>query len=81
MLRAAAGDRQGAYRELVMSGLDASETETIRLTLQRQHALGNDRFRAAIERQPGRFAGPGRIGRPAKAGTQARRPDPENSAL
>ncbi len=58
--------RCAAFRELVMSGVDAGETEAIRLTLQRQHALGNDRFRAAIERQLGRRVGPAKLGRPAK---------------
>ena len=35
--------------------------------LQRQHALGSNRFRVAIEAQLGRRAGPGVIGRPRKA--------------
>ena len=34
---------------------------------KRQHALGSDRFRMAIEAQLGRQAGPGIIGRPRKA--------------
>lgn len=59
--------RLTAYREFVMTGVDHDETAAIRLTLQRQHALGNDRFRAAIEHQLGRRAGPAKIGRPAKA--------------
>jgi len=58
--------RRIAYRSLTIAGLDPAELEQIRAILQRQHALGNDRFRAAIERQLGRRAGPARIGRPPK---------------
>ncbi|HEY0204867.1 MAG TPA: transposase [Acetobacteraceae bacterium] len=68
MLGTTEGDRRKAYRELVVAGTEASEIEKIRLTLQRQHALGNDRFRTAVERQLGRRAGPAKIGRPAKIG-------------
>ena len=37
--------RQAAYREWVMDAIDPHETEAICLHLQRQHALGIDRFR------------------------------------
>ncbi len=58
--------RRIAYRSLVVAGLDPADIAQIRTMLQRQHALGNDRFREAIERQLGRRAGPARIGRPPK---------------
>lgn len=67
--------RRAAYRALVIAGLDPDEIGQIRATLQRQHVLGNDRFRQAIERQLGRRAGPARIGRPPKPGS------PQESAL
>ncbi len=60
--------RRAAYRSLVVAGLDPAELDHIRATLQRQHALGSDRFRDAIERQLGQRAGPARIGRPPKPG-------------
>ncbi|KAF1719253.1 transposase [Pseudoxanthomonas wuyuanensis] len=59
--------RRMIYRNLVMSDMGEDETAAIRLTLQRQHALGNDRFRDTIERQLGRRAGPAKMGRPVKA--------------
>ncbi|WP_159015906.1 transposase [Cognatiluteimonas profundi] len=59
--------RCAAYRELVMVDTDPAELEAIRLYLQRQHALGSQRFRAAIETQLSRRAGPARIGRPRTA--------------
>lgn len=41
---------------------------TLTLSSQRQHTLGNDRFRGAIERQLGRCAGPAeRTGQTPKA--------------
>jgi putative transposase len=43
----------------------------MRLHLQRQHALGTERFRAAIEAQLDRSAGPAKIGRPRKAAESA----------
>ena len=58
--------RQVAYQELVCQGISEDELTAIRLRLQRQHALGPDRFRAAIEAQLGRHAGPTKIGRPTK---------------
>ncbi len=59
--------RRNVYRGLVIAGLDPTDVEHIRTTLRRQHALGNDRFREAIERQLGRRAGPARMGRPPKS--------------
>lgn len=58
--------RCSAYRELVMHAIAPDELEAIRLYLQRQHALGSNRFRCAIEQQLARRAGPARIGRPRK---------------
>ncbi|MBW3551637.1 MAG: hypothetical protein KY442_12860 [Proteobacteria bacterium] len=48
------------------SAVAPDELERIRLRLQRQHALGTDRFRAMIEEQLQRRAGPAKIGRPRK---------------
>lgn len=65
------------YRRFVLDAINPDETTGIRLNLQRQHALGNDRFRAAIERQLSRRVGPAaRTGRPAKV-----RPTGKESAL
>ena len=54
------------YRRFVLADIDPAETEAIRLFLQRQHALGSARFRAAIETQLGRRPGAAKIGRPRK---------------
>ena len=59
--------RQHAYRALVMESVDPSEVDAIRQHVQRQHAYGTNRFRAAIEAQLGRVAGPQKIGRPRKS--------------
>lgn len=59
--------RCAAYRDWVMQPISASETEAIRINLQSQYALGNERFRLAIEKQLARRAGPAKIGRPRKA--------------
>lgn len=56
--------RHQAYRALVAEALTVEDLELIRLRLQRQHALGTDRFRAYIEAQLARPAGPAKIGRP-----------------
>ena len=58
--------RLDAYRAWVAPAVSAEELELIRLRLQRQHALGTDRFRAMIEDQIQRRAGPAKIGRPSK---------------
>jgi putative transposase len=63
--------RQAAYRELVKQAVSDDELTAIRCHLQRQHALGTERFRAAIEAQLGRSAGPAKIGRPRKAAESA----------
>lgn len=59
--------RCDTYRAFVMQAVSAEELEDIRMHLQRQHAYGSDRFRAAIETQLGRRAGPTKIGRPRKS--------------
>lgn len=67
-----ADERRCAYRALFDQSPHPDELETIRSTLQRQHALGPARFRAAIEAQLARRAGPAKIGRPPKRqGAQA----------
>ncbi len=54
------------YRALFDQPTGPDELDAIRLNLQRQHALGSERFRAAIEAQLNRRAGPAKIGRPRK---------------
>lgn len=63
--------RQTAYRELVNQATSDDDLEAIRRHLHRQHALGSERFRAVIEAQLGRSAGPARIGRPRKTAKSA----------
>ena len=58
--------RRAVYRRWVMQPVDTTETDAIRLYLQRQYAYGSNRFRADIEAQLGRRAGPAKIGRPRK---------------
>jgi len=61
-----AESRQNAYRELLGQAIPDDDLTAMRVHLQRQHALGTGRFRAAIEAQLGRPAGPVKIGRPRK---------------
>ena len=58
--------RLSAYRAWVAEAVTPEELETIRNRLQRQQALGTDRFTAMIEEQLGRSLRPGRIGRPRR---------------
>lgn len=58
--------RQQAYREFVSQAVSDDELGLIRQRLQRQHALGSDRFRAMIKAQLSRAAGPQKVGRPRK---------------
>jgi putative transposase len=51
---------------MVSGAISEQDLHAIRLQLQRQHALGPDTFRAAIEAKLGRRAGPGKAGRPRK---------------
>jgi putative transposase len=55
-----------AYRALTLEALSPDDVEAIRSHLQRQHALGPDRFRVAIKAQLSRRDGPAKIGRPRK---------------
>lgn len=59
-------ERCEAYRALIAEALSPDDVDHIRLHLQRQHALGSERFRASIEAQLSRRAGPAKIGRPRK---------------
>lgn len=72
-LGATAAERQRAYRDFVAAAISDDELQLIRERLQRQHALGSDRFRARIEAQIQRSAGPARIGRPRKAESAGQR--------
>lgn len=54
-----------------METLAQHDIDAIRTHLQRQHALGPDRFRLAIEAQLSRRAGPAKIGRPHKRNKSA----------
>jgi putative transposase len=66
-----------SYRALVMETAGPDEVDTIRRHVQCQHVYGSNRFRAAIEAQLGRSAGPGKVGRPKKsAETQGNRERP-----
>lgn len=69
--------RLDVYRALVWEPLDRRELQAIRLHLQSQHAFGTSRFRTMIEAQPGRRAGPAKIGRPRKTNA----PDHPESTL
>jgi putative transposase len=68
-LGATSEQRCAAYRALAMETLSQDDTDAIRTHLQRQHALGPDRFRLAVEAQLSRRAGPAKIGRPRKHDT------------
>ena len=59
-------ERCDAYRAFVMQAIPEKELDDIRLHLQRQHVYGSARFRAVIEVQLGRRAGPAKIGRPRR---------------
>jgi len=65
-LGSTAEERQRAYAMLVAETLPDEDTAAIRDHLQRQHALGSDRFRASIEAMLKRRIGPGRPGRPPR---------------
>lgn len=65
-LGATAKTRHKHCRQLFREALNCEELETIRLHLQRQHALGTERFRSHVESMLGQRVGPARIGRPRK---------------
>ena len=64
-------ERCAAYRAHVGQAITPDELDGIRLHLQRQHAYGTERFRAAIEAQLSRRAGTARVGRPRKSAPPA----------
>ena len=66
--------RCAAYRTLAMETLAQDDIDAIRTHLQRQHALGPDRFRLAIEARLSRRAGPAQIGRPHKPDKSGKSP-------
>ncbi|MEO8010318.1 MAG: transposase [Dokdonella sp.] len=55
-----------AYRQVVARALADEDVAAIRLYLQRQQALGTERFQQQVSAMLGRRAGPGRSGRPPK---------------
>lgn len=61
--------RHEAYRMLVAQELPDEDIAAIRLYVQRQQALGTERFQHAIGEMLGRRAGPGRNGRPRQSET------------
>lgn len=70
-------ERCAAHRAIAMGTLADDDIEAIRLHLQRQHALGSDRFHAAIEAQLARPATPLKIGGRRKLNTDQKvEPDP-----
>ena len=58
--------RCATYRELFRQHLDTATVQTIRQSLNQEIVLGNDSFRAEIERTLARRARPTRRGRPSK---------------
>ena len=62
-----AADRCRQYRDFVAQAIDPGELEAIRLYVQRQRALGPDRFQTHIERQLNRPARIGNPGRPRRS--------------
>jgi putative transposase len=67
-------ERNSAYHTLAMENLSQDHLDAIRTHLQRQHGPGTDRFRAAIEPQHSRRAGPAKFGRAKKANQEKRVP-------
>lgn len=65
-LSAADDERRMRYRELVLEGVSPHELEAIRRYVQRQRALGSNRFQEQIARQLARRADIGQPGRPRK---------------
>jgi putative transposase len=68
-------ERQAVYRGLVQAACD-EDASRFSHHLHRQHPMGNDRFRAAIEAQLGRSVSPRKGGRPKK-----QRPELEETRL
>lgn len=66
-LGADAVSRGNRYREIVAEAIPPDELAAIRLYVQRQRALGSDRFQQQIEALLGRRAAIGNPGRPSKS--------------
>ena len=60
--------RCNPWRRMVAAAVAPEEIDAIRFYLQRQQALGTDRFQQQVGAMLGRRAGPGRPGRPRKSG-------------
>lgn len=58
-------ERQATYRDMVQAACD-EDTSRFSHHLHHQHPMGNDRFQATIEAQPGRSVSPRKGGRPKK---------------
>ena len=65
-LGATPGERQRAYRALVMSDIDSADLTEIRNSTQRGWPIGSERFKDQIEQALDRAARPPRRGRPRK---------------
>ncbi len=76
-LGACAGDRQLAYRALVLGRLEPDSLQVMREASEHNYPLGNDRFRESIALQLGRsvgWQGPGRPPAVAKDSEKSLRP-------
>jgi putative transposase len=60
--------RCDAWRRMVATAVAPEEIDAIRFYLQRQQALGTDRFQQQVGAMLGRRVGPGQPGRPRKSG-------------
>jgi putative transposase len=65
----APAQRAAAYSDLVAEELDGDVLDAIRLHVNKDCVLGNDRFQQAIARMCGRRASVAGLGRPRGAGT------------
>lgn len=63
-----AAARRDVYRRWIAQAMAEDDLAAIRIYLQRQHALGTDRFQQHVSAILGRRAEPGRNGRPRKTG-------------
>ena len=59
-------ERHKVYRSLFNHALSTKTLDEIRQSLERNHVLGDERFRAKVERMLNRRIGTGRRGRPRK---------------
>jgi len=59
-------ERRSSYRQLFNAHLDSERIREIRNATNGNYALGNERFKADIERTLSRRATPGKSGRPAR---------------